>query len=66
MKKDVTDIVKYGENDGEWCPLYECICGYSEQFISLSIYEDEPDECPKCGRKYFFSYIYQLVEKKEV
>jgi DNA-directed RNA polymerase subunit RPC12/RpoP len=66
---DVTNEVGFGDNDGEWLPLDRCICG--ERFdkeggcLSLGIYEDDADECPKCGRKFIFKVninVYQVLD----
>ncbi len=41
--------------DDEFQPI-ECLCGHGKSPWSfyISIYETDPVECPKCGRKYFF------------
>ena len=67
---DVTLLVDFGDNDGEWLPLNSCVCG--ERFnkddgcLSLGIYENSPSECPKCGRKFIFRVkvaVYQVLER---
>lgn len=56
MDKDVTDKVEFGNSDDEFLPLEKCVCGQVFGFWdhSLSIYRDNPTECPKCGRKLYF------------
>lgn len=56
MDKDITNRVKFGENDGEFLPLTQCICGckFDSWDCILNIYRDMPFECD-CGRKLYFS-----------
>ena len=54
--EDVTSQVHFGDNDGECLPLSRCMCGAEFQLWEeiLSIYEDRPWTCPKCGAKLHF------------
>ena len=55
---DVTDQMGFSLNDDEILPLTKCICGATWKVWSgpyISIYEDDPYSCPKCGRKFFWS-----------
>jgi len=54
--RDVTDLVQFGLNDDESLPLTKCVCG--EKFrlwdFILSVYRDDPHECPRCRRRMYF------------
>lgn len=52
------DVNQTGGIDEEIMPI-QCICGHGEAGWSfvISIYRDDPTECPKCGRKYFFTFM---------
>lgn len=68
MSKDVTSEVQFGNNDDEHLPLTKCICGETFELwgFMIGVYKDDPDECPECGRKYYFSnsiVIYQIEEE---
>lgn len=68
MNKDVTSQVEFEINDGEILPFTKCICGeeFSPWNFTISIYDDDPDVCPKCGRKYFFQLgirVFEVVEE---
>jgi len=56
MSKDVTAQVDFGNSDDEFLPLLECVCGEKFDYWEhcLSIYEDDPKACPKCGIKLYF------------
>lgn len=61
MYRDATEIKLTDLPDDECLPI-ECICGYGKKpwtFI-ISIYSDNPDECPQCGRKYYFKQDIQV------
>jgi hypothetical protein len=63
ISDDVTDLVKFGDNDGEFLPLEKCICGKvfdSWDFI-LKIYPDMAKKCI-CGRKYYFQNKITIFE----
>lgn len=53
---DVTQFVVFGEIDGEALPLTKCVCGKKFKYWDqvLSIYPDDPWECPGCKRKLYF------------
>lgn len=65
--KDVTDIVDFQNPDDELLPVTKCVCGFkfdSWEF-TISIYKDDPYECPDCGAKLFFRNavrVYQVIE----
>ena len=58
---------RYGE---EWVAIGKCVCGAvaeaGEDWVyTLGVYEDMPDECPHCGRKFFAEFgikVYQVTE----
>ena len=61
---DITEKVRFGDNDSEYLPLTKCACGKefpSWEFI-LSIYRDHPAQCNKCGRKMYFEATIQVYE----
>jgi DNA-directed RNA polymerase subunit RPC12/RpoP len=57
MYKYVGDQMEYGFSDGDYLPIEKCVCGAEFDWweFSISIYENTPTECPKCGRKFFFT-----------
>ena len=67
MDKDITNLVDFGDIDGESIPLTKCACGQhydSWQFI-VSIYRNDPVECINCHRKLYCSIevkVYEVVE----
>lgn len=66
MKTDITEKVKFGNNDDEALPITQCICGekFAEWIFHVSIYEDDPTPCSKCGRKLIFANeikVYEVV-----
>jgi DNA-directed RNA polymerase subunit RPC12/RpoP len=54
--KDVTDDVSFGSADDESLPITKCICGQKFEHWThiISIYADDPIECPNCGAKLYF------------
>ena len=66
--KDVTAEVRTGEIDGESLPVTRCLCGMEWEAWEgpiLSVYGDDPYECPECHVKLFFSnqiIVYALAE----
>lgn len=65
MDLDVTDKVKQGNwMEEETLPITQCACGKS--FLPLleilSIYRDDPWECPDCKRKLYFSVSVRVWE----
>ena len=65
---DVTDQVSFGNSDDEMLPLTKCICGerFQEWNFIISIYKDEPRECPMCGRRYFFTTSTRVYEVPQI
>jgi len=66
MDKDITDQVKFYDNDGDCLPLLQCICGreFSPWDFNLGIYRDMPSDCD-CGRKLYFRNKITVYEVKE-
>ena len=69
MDKDVTAQVDFGNPDDECLPITSCVCGAKFPVWSeiLSIYKDDPWECPKCGAGLYFGNrvrVYQVVEEE--
>lgn len=64
MNKDVTNQIEFGESDGESLFITKCVCG--EEFgtwdFIISIYDDDPYSCPKCGRKFFWRQLVTVFE----
>ena len=63
---DVTSEIKYGMNDDETMAIV-CKCGFggdnhgmADWSFSISIYKDDPDECPQCGRKYYWEPTFKI------
>ena len=70
MKKKIIDItskIEFGDNDEELLPITKCACGHKFEFwkFTISIYEDNPYECPYCKRKMFFRTNIQVFEIEE-
>jgi len=71
MKIDVTNNVEFGEGDDECLSMTKCICG--EKFPDwkgpvISIYEEDPAECPRCHRKFVFSnkiIVYEIINSEK-
>ena len=57
MKKDITGLVIFDLPGDEFLPIVQCVCGKSFDFWSftVSIYENDPIQCPECGRKFIWS-----------
>jgi DNA-directed RNA polymerase subunit RPC12/RpoP len=66
MNIDITDQIKFNayDVDGESLPIQRCVCGRSFDFwdFVISIYDDDPHECPECGRKMFFRVVARIYE----
>lgn len=64
--RDVTQHVDFdtGKIDGELMPLLKCVCGatFPPYTVNLSIYEDDPTECPKCGREFYFTMDVRILQ----
>ena len=56
MNKDVTAQVDFGNSDDECLPITKCVCGtkFGHWDFVISIYKDDPYECPECGAKLYF------------
>jgi DNA-directed RNA polymerase subunit RPC12/RpoP len=68
--KDVTDQVDFENNDDEFLPLTKCVCGHRFHAwdFMLSIYDNDPHECPHCGAKLFFSNairVYEIIRNND-
>ncbi len=64
--KNVTGEVDFQNNDDEALPITRCICGteFDPWEFIISIYDDNPSECPVCGAKLFFrinTNVYQVI-----
>jgi len=48
---------RWGDIDGELVWLSQCKCGaeFKPWDFILTIYEDDPRQCPECGRMLYFS-----------
>lgn len=64
MHKDVTQKTQFGNPDDEALPLLKCVCGrtFSSWELVLSMYEDDPEIMPCCGRKLFFRQSIRILE----
>jgi DNA-directed RNA polymerase subunit RPC12/RpoP len=53
---NVTSEIQFNNNDDEALPITKCICGaqFDGWEFYISIYEDCPTPCPKCGRRFIF------------
>jgi len=65
---DVTKKVSFQNNDDEALPLTKCVCGkeFRPWDFIISIYDEDPAQCPECGAKLFFELnvnVYQIDEK---
>ena len=56
MSEDVTDQVEFGWNDEECMPITKCVCGanFEAWAYIISIYEEGPYRCRKCGVGLYF------------
>lgn len=63
-KVDVTDRVQFENNDDEYLPITKCVCGarFPSWEFMISIYDDTPYACPKCGAKLVFSFSIAVYE----
>lgn len=64
---DVTKDLDWNNPDDECLPVTKCVCGaeFSPWKFFISIYDDTPYACPKCGSKFFWRSsikIFQVVE----
>ncbi len=48
---DVTKKMERGWEDEEIIQITKCVCGSTEDFM-VGIDQGDPNECPKCGRKF--------------
>lgn len=63
-EEDVTLLFESGNPDDESLPILKCACGmhYSMWDFQLSIYKDDPSECPFCHRKFYFRQSIRIIE----
>ena len=56
QRVDITPSVRFGNNDDELLPITRCMCGatFPSWEFTISIYPDNPSECPNCGRRMYF------------
>lgn len=62
---DVTDRVSFENPDDESLPLTKCACGETWRPWNgpiLSIYEDDPRECNRCHRQFYFRNDVRVFE----
>ena len=69
VTEDVTNKVRFLNNDDEYLPIVQCICGkkFNPWDFIISIYPTDPTECPKCSRKLFFKLniqVFEIMEEK--
>ena len=63
--RDVTPEVRFGNPDDESLPLTSCLCGAEWKLWDgpiLSVYADDPTECPQCHRRFYFSLWVRVFE----
>ena len=67
MDTDITNLVDFGDIDGESIPLTKCACGqhYDSWRFIVSIYRNDPAKCDGCGRKLYFSLSIRVFEVVE-
>jgi len=64
---DVTDLVSFDNPEDEFLPITKCICGEtfaSWEFI-ISIYDENPSKCPKCGGTFYFRNAVRVYGVKD-
>jgi hypothetical protein len=61
---DVTKQVEVGLPDGELLPLTKCVCGaeFGLWEFTINAYQDNPNQCPKCGRLMYFRNDLRVYE----
>lgn len=62
---DVTNSVDFLNPDDECLLITKCVCGvkFDGWEFNISIYQEDPYECPNCKAKLFFSNgvkVYQI------
>ena len=65
MSRDVTEDTRTGDPDGEHVPLTKCVCGATWDGWNgpiLSIYSDDPTECPTCHRRFYVNIRVEVME----
>lgn len=65
--QDVTNQVDFQLNDDELLPMTRCACGakFAPWNFSIGIEKDYPNECPVCGRRFYFSvqiHVYEVID----
>ena len=62
---DVTEQVKFGDDDDKYLSLTQCVCGrvFRPWIAILSIYRDcAVWQCPECGRELYFRSTIRVYE----
>ncbi len=61
---DVTEKFDWDNPDDEFLPIRRCVCGAEFGYweFSISIYDDTPKSCEKCGRKFYFRNAIRIFE----
>lgn len=65
--KKVTDMVMFGDDDGDWLPISKCICGCAFNYwdFVISTGRSDSNKCPNCGAKLYFTIkinVYQVED----
>lgn len=64
MEIDATKDMSFGNSDDEFLPITKCKCGKTFNYweFSISIYKENPTECPNCKRKFYFKSSVTILE----
>ena len=60
--RDVTKLVEIGNVDDDELPINKCVCGAEFMSWQFNISIDRACECPKCGRKLYFTMRVRVFE----
>ena len=60
---DVTELMAYEQIDDELLYVSKCACDATKDFI-INVYADDPNACPACGRKFYFTNTVRIYEAK--
>ncbi|MCP4990874.1 MAG: hypothetical protein GY928_33985 [Colwellia sp.] len=68
--EDVTHLVEVGQQGDEHITFLKCVCGakYEHWDFLLSIYREDPNQCAKCFRWFYYTTdvkVFQVVNYKE-
>jgi len=71
MDKNISNLIRIGDVDGESLPLIRCVCGieFPEWTFILGIYRDNAHQCPHCGRQMYFRNnikVYEIGKEETV